>query len=102
MRVAKDNAVVVFQLPNAVPLRRRFQLRRRIWPLLASLGIPKSWLFEKLGLAPILINGISRQEIEKFVCAHGGRVQAVERYDNNEGRFHSYYYFVVKQPDPTK
>jgi SAM-dependent methyltransferase len=97
IRVAKDDAVVVFQLPNEVPIRQRLQLRRRLWPLLAAVGIPQSWLFKKLGLAPILINGISRQEIEEFVCGHGGRVQAVERYDNTEGRFHSYYYFVVKQ-----
>src|SRR6266852_2806568 len=48
IRVAKDNAVLVFQLPNRVPLRRRIQLRRRLWPLLASAGIPRPWLF-KLG-----------------------------------------------------
>jgi SAM-dependent methyltransferase len=96
IRVAKDDGIVVFQLPNEVPLRRRIQLRRRLWSWLSSAGIPESWLFKKLGLAPILINGISRQEVEAFVCAQGARVQAVERYDTNEGSFHSYYYFVVK------
>jgi len=98
LRVAKDNATVVFQLPNEVPLRRRIQLRRRLWPLLGSLGVRRSSLFKKLGLAPILMNGVSRQEIERFVPTKGGRVQAVERYDPAEGNYHSYYYFVSKQP----
>jgi ubiquinone/menaquinone biosynthesis C-methylase UbiE len=96
IRVAKDNGVIVFQLPNEVPLRRRIQLRRRLWSWLSSLGFPQSWLFRKLGLAPILINGISRQEVEKYIQAQGARVMAVERYDPSEGSFHSYYYFVVK------
>ena len=97
LRVAKDNATVVFQLPNEVPLRRRIQLRRRLWPLLESLGVRPSSLFKKLGLAPILMNGVSRQEIERFVSTQGGQVQAVERYDPAEGNYHSYYYFVSKQ-----
>jgi ubiquinone/menaquinone biosynthesis C-methylase UbiE len=99
IRVAKDKGVVVFQLPTAVPLRRRIQLRRRLWSWLSSIGIPKSWLFKKLGLAPILINGISRGEVERFIRAHGARVHAVERYDPKEGTFHSYYYLVVKERD---
>ena len=98
LRVANDNATIVFQLPNEVPLRRRIQLRRRLWPLLQSLGIQPSSMFRKLGLAPILMNGVSRQEIERFVPTQGGRVQAVERYDPAEGHYHSYYYFVSKQP----
>ena len=35
IRVAKDKGIIVFQLPNEVPLRRRIQLRRRLWSLLA-------------------------------------------------------------------
>ncbi len=96
IRVAKDNGVVVFQLPKEVPLGRRIQLRRRLWSWLSFVGIPQPWLFRKLGLAPILINGISREEVEKFIRAQGARVQAVERYDPSEGSFHSYYYFVLK------
>jgi ubiquinone/menaquinone biosynthesis C-methylase UbiE len=96
IRVAADKGVIVFQLPNEVPFWRRIQLRRRLWSWLASLGIPKSWLFRKLHLSPIPMNGISRQEIENFVRARGAKVLAVERYDSREGPFHSYYYFIVK------
>jgi ubiquinone/menaquinone biosynthesis C-methylase UbiE len=95
IRIAKDNGVIVFQLPNEVPLRRRIQLRRRLWSLLTFAGLPHTWMFKKLGLAPIRMNGISRQEVENFISARGALVKAVERYDSTEDRYHSYYYFVV-------
>jgi ubiquinone/menaquinone biosynthesis C-methylase UbiE len=99
IRIVKGGGVVIFQLPIEVPIRRRIQLRRRVWWLLSSVGIPKPWLF-KVGLAPIQINGVSRQEVEEFIAKHGARMQAVERYDASEGEFHSNYYFVVKDPRP--
>jgi ubiquinone/menaquinone biosynthesis C-methylase UbiE len=95
IRIAKDNGVIVFQLPNEVPLRRRIQLRRRLWSLLTFAGLPHTWLFKNLGLAPIRMNGISRREVESFISARGALVKAVERYDSTEDRYHSYYYFVV-------
>jgi SAM-dependent methyltransferase len=96
LRVAKDDGVVVFQLPIEVPLRRRIQLRRRLWSLFSSIGIPEPLLF-KIGLAPIQINGIARQQIEQFIAEHGARLHGVERYDLAEGKFHSNYYFVTKR-----
>jgi SAM-dependent methyltransferase len=102
LRVAKDGGVVVFQLTNEVPLRQRIQGRRRLWSLLTLLGVPQGWLFKMLGLAPIQMNGISREDVERFIGGQGGRVKAVERYDPSEGRYHSYYYFVVKGPRPAE
>ena len=98
IRVAKDNGVIVFQLTNEVPFRHRIQGRRRLWSLLSSLGIPHIWLFKRLGLSPIRMNGISRGNVERFIAGKGARIQAVERYDLSEGEFHSYYYMVVKGP----
>src|ERR1035438_7004474 len=77
VRVAKPNGVVVFQLPNEVPLRQRLQIRRRLWWLLSSIGIPRSWLFKELGLAPIKMNGIARNEVEKFIRSCGAKGAAV-------------------------
>ena len=96
IRVAKKHGVVVFQLPIQVPLRQRFQLRRRLWSVLSFLQVPKRWQFESLGLAPIKINGVSRKNIETFMAAQGAPVRAVERFDLSEGRFHSNYYVAVK------
>lgn len=100
IRVAKDGGVIVFQLTNEVPLRDKIQGKRRLWALLASLGVPPAWLFKILGLAPIQMNGISRDQVEVFIGAQGARVQAVERYDPTEGQYHSYYYFVIKESLP--
>ncbi len=97
IRVVKDGGVISFQLPIAVPVRRRIQLRRRLWAVLALLGVPKSWLFMRAGLAPIQINGIARNSVEKFISSHGAELRGVERYDPNEGSFHSNYYLVVKK-----
>ena len=100
LRVTKDNGVVIFQVPIEVPLRRRIQLRRRVWALLSSIGVPRALLF-KVGLAPIQINGVSRELVEEFIRSQGARVQAVERFEASEDKFHSNYYFIVKQPDQT-
>jgi len=102
IRVAKDGGVIVFQLTNEVPFRQQIQGRRRLWYLLTLLGIPQGWLFKMLGLTPIRMNGISREEVERFIGGLGVRVKAVERYDPGEGRYHSYYYFVVKEPRPSE
>jgi SAM-dependent methyltransferase len=96
IRVAKNDGVIVFQLPNELPFRRRIQGRRRLWSLLSSIGFSHAWLFERLGLSPIRMNGISREKVEKFVGSQGVQVKAIERYDPSEGQYHSYYYFVVK------
>ena len=98
VRVAKEGGVIVFQLTNELPLRRRIQGRRRLWSLLTALGAPQGWLFEKLGLAPIVMNGVSSEKVARFIGIRGARVKAVERYDPSEGRHHSYYYLVVKEP----
>jgi SAM-dependent methyltransferase len=102
LRVARGGGVIVFQLTNEVPFRHQIQARRRLWSLLSLLGVPQVWLFKMLGLAPIQMNGISREEVERFIGGQGARVRAVERYDPSEGRYHSYYYFVVKGPRPAE
>jgi ubiquinone/menaquinone biosynthesis C-methylase UbiE len=98
IRVANGGGAIVFQLTNEVPVRQRIQGRRRLWAALALLGVPQSWLFKMLGLVPIRMNGVGRTEVERFIESQGARVKAVERYDPSEGPYHSYYYFVVKEP----
>jgi SAM-dependent methyltransferase len=102
VRVAKEGGVIVFQLTNEVPFRQRIQGRRRLWSVLTLLGIPQGQLFKMFGLTPIRMNGISRGVVERFIEGQGARVEAVERYDPSEGRYHSYYYFVAKGPRPSE
>jgi hypothetical protein len=88
---------MVFQLTNEVPSRNRFDGRRQLWYLLALVGTPERWLFKVRGLAPIRMNGISKEKVERFIESQGARLKTVERYDPGEGRFHSYYYFLIKE-----
>ena len=99
IRVAKEGGVIAFQLPINVPLLHQIQPKRRLWSILAAAGVPRPWLFKKLGLAPIQVNGISREEVESFIRSQGAQVRAVVRFEPGEARFHSYYYFAVKQRD---
>lgn len=101
IRVAKDSGIVVFQLTNELPLRRRIQGRRRLWSILNALGVPERWMFRSLQLAPIVMNGISSQKVTTFIGGQGAKVKALERFDLTEGRHHSYYYIVIKQPGAT-
>ena len=101
-RVVKVGGAVVFQLPIAVPFRIRIQGRRRIWAMLSSIGVPHTWLFKRAGLAPIQINGIARDKIEKFIKARGGDLRGVTRFDPAEGDFHSYYYFALRSGDKSR
>jgi ubiquinone/menaquinone biosynthesis C-methylase UbiE len=96
IRVAKSNGVVVFQVPIEVPIRRRVQLRRRLWSVLSFLGVSQRWQFEKLGLTPIQITGVSQKDVAAIITAKGARIQNVERYDPSEGEFYSNYYLTVK------
>src|SRR4029077_5534824 len=99
IRVAKEGGVIAFQLPINVPLLHQIQPKRRLWSLLAAAGVSRPWLFKKLGLAPIQVNGISREEVESFIRSQSAQVRAVVRFEPGEARFHSYYYLVVKQRD---
>jgi ubiquinone/menaquinone biosynthesis C-methylase UbiE len=97
VRVAKPGGAIVFQVPIQVPARRRIQLRRRLWSLLSTLGFSQAWQFRHLGLTPIQINGVSRQKVQSVLAERGAVVRAVERFDLQEGEFHSNYYLAVKK-----
>jgi ubiquinone/menaquinone biosynthesis C-methylase UbiE len=98
VRVVQDGGVIVFQLPIQVPLRRRIQLRRRVWAVLTALGVPQSWMFTQLGLTPIQMNGIAPKEVEKFLRSKGAPVRVVELYEPEDPSFYSNYYVAVREP----
>ncbi len=98
VRVVKDGGVIVFQLPVQVPLRRRIQPRRRVWAALTALGVPQSWMFKRLGLTPIQMNGIAPKEVERFLRSKGAPVRVVELYEPEDESFYSNYYVAVREP----
>jgi len=72
VRVLKAGGLLVMQLPNYVPLRRRLQARPRIYGWLRSAGLPEKVLYNKLGLHPIPMNFLPENEVVSIIKAGGG------------------------------
>lgn len=93
LRVVREDGLVVFQLPDAVPWRARRDLRRRLYALLRTLGVRESWLYERAGLHPMRATGMSEDAVRRFVAGRGAVVARVER-DEPEPAVASYQYYV--------
>src|SRR5437868_667527 len=61
-RILRPGGVLVMQVPSAIPIRRRLQIRPRVYGLLRSLGFGESFLYERLALTPIIMNCVSEHE----------------------------------------
>ncbi len=74
LRVLNNGGLLVMQLPDHMPLRRRLQLRPRLYAWLRRLGISEHLLYHRLGLHPISMNFIPEEEVIALIEANGGRV----------------------------
>jgi hypothetical protein len=65
------------------------------WNALAELDL--SWTILS---APHKKFGQRDPHVASLIRGQGARVKALERYeyDKTKGRYHSYYYFVIKEP----
>lgn len=97
IRVLRPGGAVVFQLPDNPSLRRRIQVRRRIWSLLRFLRVPERFLYETLGLTPIKMNGVSPSRVRTIVETAGAQIVQIEKDDRGGPNTRSYSYFVLKK-----
>jgi SAM-dependent methyltransferase len=96
VRTLRPGGLLCFQVPSRLPLRRRWQLRRRLYGVLRAVGLGERVLYERCGLYPIRMNAISEREVRALVAAAGGRVLAC-RPDAHAGPdLASRLYFVTK------
>lgn len=72
VRVLKVGGLLVMQLPNHVPLRRRLQARPRVYAWLRSAGFSEKLLYRKLGLHPIPMNFLPESEVISIIESGGG------------------------------
>jgi SAM-dependent methyltransferase len=94
LRVVRPDGLVVFQLPDAVPWRRRLELRRRAYALLRLLRVSARRLHE-LGLSPIRVIGVPRPTVERFLVERGATIELVEPDDAVAGIASWQYYVTV-------
>jgi SAM-dependent methyltransferase len=72
VRVLKPGGLLVMQLPNHVPLRRRLQARPRIYGWLRSAGLSEQVLYRRLGLHPIPMNFLPESDVISIIESGGG------------------------------
>jgi len=96
IRVLVPTGLLVFQLPNWIPLRIRIQLRRRLYLLLRELGADADFLYTRLGLHPIRMNFLGEREVVTLLEGRGGRVLHMRRSGREGKSFQNCTYFVSK------
>jgi SAM-dependent methyltransferase len=96
VRVLRPGGLLCFQVPSRLPLRRRWQLRRRLYGVLRAAGVGERTLYERCGLHPIRMNALAEREVQAIVAAAGGRMLAC-RPDAHAGpEMASRLYFVTR------
>ncbi len=71
VRVLKVGGLLVMQVPNHVPLRRRVQARARIYSWLRSAGLSEQLLYKRLGLHPIPMNFLPESDVVSIIESGG-------------------------------
>ena len=94
VRVADPSGLVVFQVPERVPVLRQIQPRRRAYALLRRLGVPPGTLYGRLHLDPMQVRGLSRREVAATLQAAGATLLAIEA-DDLAGAFPSATYYAT-------
>lgn len=97
LRVLAPGGLLVFQMPAHMKWRNRLQLRRRAYRLLHGLGLPHTFLYQRLKLNPIRMIALPQAEVEKIVAGEGGRVLKIEYIGDMKTAYLSGVYFCTKQ-----
>jgi SAM-dependent methyltransferase len=96
VRVLRPGGLLCFQIPSRLPLRRRWQLRRRLYGVLRAAGLRERVLYERCGLHPIRMNAVAEREVGAIVAAAGGHVLACRPDDHAGPEMASRLYFVTR------
>lgn len=94
VRTLKPDGLLVFQLPSHIPLRRRAQLRRRLYSALRFVGFSHTLLYNKFGLNPMKMSYISVEDVKATIGGAGGQVDFVETRQTPQ--YVSSMYFVTR------
>lgn len=103
VRILCPAGLLVFQVPDRIPLRKKIQLKRRLWAVLIKLGFPERFLYSNLNLHPIRMTGISQNEVKAMIAGNGCRVLRINADDGQAGPYiRSNTYFVAKSANPSQ
>jgi SAM-dependent methyltransferase len=98
VRVLAPCGLLVFQLPNHIPLRHRIQLRARMYALMRRCAMNPRFLYARLRLHPIRMNFLPEDSVVSLIASRGGRLLRVMRSGGGKRSIQSCLYFVGKEP----
>jgi hypothetical protein len=78
-------------------MRRRIQGRRRLWSVLRFLGVSEAFLYEKLVLHPIKMNGVAPDKVRHVMKEAGVEIISVEEDSMAGAHYCSYTHFGLKK-----
>jgi len=97
IRVLKRGGLLVMQLPNRIPLRRRLQARPRLYAWLRAIGISEQRLYGQLGLHPIPMRFLPEHDVVSIIKAGGGEVLQIMNDQRAGPHISSRTYYAVKK-----
>jgi SAM-dependent methyltransferase len=77
-RALAPGGLLVAQVPNYLELRRRLQVRRRVYRMFRRFGLPPRLLYSTLGLHPIPMNSAPAGKVRQVLERTGGHLLRVE------------------------
>jgi ubiquinone/menaquinone biosynthesis C-methylase UbiE len=96
VRVLRPGGLLVFEIPEKIPLRHRLQLRRRLYQTLRRLGVGSAPLYRRLSLHPIRMIDMPEEQAIQIVRAAGGTVLAVDAGMVNHTSMEDRTYYVSR------
>ncbi len=96
IRLLAPGGIAVFQLPSKLPFLLRLQPRRTLFRLLRSLGVSDRTLYWRLGLHPISMRHVPRDEMVSFLTTSGGSLMNVQTVRDDYFPVESSIYYVTK------
>jgi SAM-dependent methyltransferase len=78
LRVLAPEGLLIFQMPVHLPWRRQLQPRRRLYRTLRAIGLPHTFLYQRLKLNPIRMIAMPQENVEGVVRRAGGILVSVE------------------------
>jgi SAM-dependent methyltransferase len=77
VRILAPQGLLVFQLPDSIPLRYRLAPKRRLYSVLREIGISSRWLYQR-GLNPMRMGAVPETRVIERITRVGGTVLASE------------------------
>jgi ubiquinone/menaquinone biosynthesis C-methylase UbiE len=95
IRILRPGGLLVMQVPCVISLRRRLQLRRRLYVFLRSVGVRESLLYRYLNLTPMRMNCVPEGRMIAFLNRLHATVLKVEDDSRAGPGIESRTYFVT-------